>query len=280
MLCLTLISLCPNLEMSEYYKKELPKNELQPLCASVTLSLLEPPSASVSYSVLESLSTLQPKDLSLYENESKNLPLYESEPNNLSLYENEFKNLPLYENKSKNRSLYEKESLSALQPKDLPLYERETLSTLQSQYEMVTSSLPLSASLSLPDSGTSGGSGRSTGNHRSHPPALQPGIWDRIKNACLRSWSINKQALCWAMFVTKEMKRTFRSVESGVFKLLCWECQKSRSYMDDDGCREYTLVGKNGRSRRECQCASTLKSVKCTVRPAVHRHAKPQRICS
>ena len=89
-MCLTLISLCPNLEMGENYKKELPKNELQPLCtsstlselepssapvslskkevpksvvdplyASVPLSLLEPPSASVSYSVVESLSTLQ-----------------------------------------------------------------------------------------------------------------------------------------------------------------------------------------------------------------------------
>jgi hypothetical protein len=157
---------------------------------------------------------------------------------------------------------------SALQLENLSLNEKETPSTLQIQYVMVTSSSPLSASLSLPDSGTSGGSGRSTGNHRSYPPALQPGTWDRIKNACLRSWFVNKQALCWAMFVTKEMKRTFRSVESGVFKLLCWECQKSRSYgrlsMDDDGCTDAaSTLGSVKVRRLDRVCAvSTLESVK------------------
>ena len=47
---------------------------------------------------------------------------------------------------------------------------------------------------------------------------------------------------------TKEMvKKSLRSGEAGVFELLCWECQKSRSYMDDDLtiCRKYTLVGKS-----------------------------------
>ena len=192
-------------------------------------------------------------ELSEYENYEKELPVNVVDPLCASI--------PLSALQLKNLPLYEKESLSALQPKDLSLYEKETLSTLQSQYVMVTSSSPLSASLSLPDNGTSGGPGLSTGNHWSHPPALQPGTWDRIKNACLRNWSIKKQALSWAMYMTKEMMRTFRSEEFGVFKLLCWECQKSRSYMDDDVCREYTLVGKNGGIRRECQCTSTLDPV-------------------
>ena len=135
MLCLTFVSLCPNSELSEHYKKELPKNVVDPLFASLTLSELEPPSASVtlseyykkeipknvvdplfasisfslleplsasvSYSMLESPSTLQPEDLPLSKYYKKELPknVVESldtlQPKDLSLCKNESKKLPL-----------------------------------------------------------------------------------------------------------------------------------------------------------------------------------------
>ena len=166
-----------------------------------------------------------------------------SKPNTLSLYEIKSTKVSQNENKTKkvsqNKNKYKKVSQSEVKSKDL------------SQYKMVSPSPPMSAYLSLLANGAGGAlTGHSTAAHRSLPPALQPGISGGIKTEGLSGWSTSvKKALSRTKYVTKEMmvKRTLRSVEAGVFELLCWECQKSRSYMDDDMsvCRKYTLVGKS-----------------------------------
>ena len=77
---------------------------------------------------------------------------------------------------------------------------------------------------------------------------------------------LSKESLSRTKYVTKEMmvKRTLRSEEAGVFELLCWECQKSWSYMDDDVCVccEYTRVGKS--ATRVCRKYTQVgKNVQC-----------------
>ena len=89
-----------------------------------------------------------------------------------------------------------------------------------------------------------------------------------------------------AEIMTKELMRTFRPEDFGVFKHLSPECQQNQNYGgfagDDDVCVKFGSVkfkGFEDECREKCEsasAASTLGSVKCATQPGISEHARPQ----
>ena len=131
MLCLTLISLCPNPEMDEIYSEELPENMVVPLSSSGPLSVFKPSA------------------LSLYEVTSRTLTLSELGPLYASITLNKLEPysapVPLSELVPPSASVHYKQELpksvvespSTLQPGNLPQYVKEFLSTLSEEDGLV-----------------------------------------------------------------------------------------------------------------------------------------------
>ena len=89
-----------------------------------------------------------------------------------------------------------------------------------------------------------------------------------------------------AEIMTKELMRTFRPEDFGVFKHLSPECQQNQNYGgfagDDNVCVKFGSVkfkGFEDECHEKCEsasAASTLGLVKCATRPGISEHARPQ----